>query len=94
MSDLVPASDIERIVGVSRHPQAHYGRAVSSEQRVYILHSEECRDSGIDLRDCPFSLALDRGIELGVWAGREDAPVNVHVRHGRLVPAPPPVGAG
>lgn len=88
MTDLVPASDIECIVGVSRHPTVHYGRAVSSEQRVYILHSVACRDSGIDLRDCEYSLALDEGIDLTVWAAREDVPVELVVSDGgRLVPA-------
>jgi hypothetical protein len=33
-----------------------------NEQTVYILHSRECLTSGIDLRDCRFSLALDRQI--------------------------------
>jgi hypothetical protein len=51
MSDLVPAEDIERIVGAPRHYQAHYGCAVSSEQTVYILHSKRCLGSGIDLRE-------------------------------------------
>ena len=38
MSDLVNPADIERIVGVQRHPKRHYARAVSAEQTVYILH--------------------------------------------------------
>lgn len=87
MSDLVPASDIERIVGVDRHRKVHYGRAVSAEQRVYVLHSHECKDSGIDLRDCPYSVALDRGIDERDWSGREDVPVELAVEHERLVPA-------
>lgn len=90
MSDLVDASDIERIVGVPRHTREHFARAVSAEKTVYILHSHECRDSGIDLRDCPWSLALDRGIDIAEWV--EDQPVRVRVRAGRLVPGP--VSAG
>jgi hypothetical protein len=54
MSALVPATDIERIVGVDRHATDHWGRAVSAEQTVYILHAAECLASGIDLRDCNF----------------------------------------
>ena len=54
MSNLVPAEDIERIVGAQRHASRHYGRAVSAEQTVYILHSQQCKDSGIDLCDCEF----------------------------------------
>lgn len=62
MSDLVPADQIEQIVGARRHKLAHLGRAVSAEQTVYVLHSFACRDSGIDLRTCVYSRALDAGI--------------------------------
>jgi len=85
VSNLVPASDIERIVGAVRHEADHYGRAVSSEQTVYVLHSKWCRDSGIDLRECRYSLALDRGI-YDLWAGFEDAPVVLDIEDGRLKP--------
>lgn len=86
MSDLVPAGDIERIVGVTRHTTRHYGRAVSDEQTVYILHSQECKDSGIDLRDCMFSIALDRGIFPDEWADFQDMPVELRIRNALLVP--------
>jgi hypothetical protein len=88
MSDIVPAADIERIVGASRHHAAHYGRAVSTEQTVYILHSKDCLDSGIDLRECLFSVALDNGISMDRWAEFEDTPVELWVStaDGRLVP--------
>lgn len=75
MSDLVPADDIERIVGAARHPSEHRGRAVSAEQRVYILHSEHCRDTTPDLRDCPYSLALDAGVNPRMDGWPEDTPV-------------------
>lgn len=87
MSDLVPAEDIERIVGVARHPTEHYARAVSAEQRVYILHSQNCKNSGRDLRTCGFSVALDSGIEVAAWKGHEDNAVRVTItRSQRLVP--------
>lgn len=86
MSELVPAEDIERIVGIERHRQVHYGRAVSDEQTVYILHSRQCLDSGIDLRDCRFSKALDLGIEMGSWDGFEDVAVALGVWRDRLIP--------
>jgi hypothetical protein len=85
MAELVPADQIEAIVGVDRHPTDHYARAVSAEQTVYILHPRSCLDLGIDLRDCPYSLALDRGINVEQWI--EDAPVIVTIRGRRLVPA-------
>ncbi|WP_228941817.1 hypothetical protein [Nocardioides sp. Leaf374] len=86
MTDLVPADQIEHLVGARRHPLAHLGRADSTEQTVYILHSYACRDSGIDLRTCGYSRALDRGIDLGDWAGHEDQVVTLQVEHGLLMP--------
>ena len=86
MTDLVAAEDIEHIVGIERHRQSHYGRAVSAEQTVYILHSRRCLDSGIDLRECRFSLALDEGISESQWKDAEDKPVLLGVWNGRLVP--------
>lgn len=86
MTNLVPAERIEKIVGVARHRQVHYGRAVSAEQTVYILHSQRCLDSGVDLRDCRFSVALDAGIKLKHWDGLEDVPVGLGVWEGRLIP--------
>ncbi|MDZ7886583.1 MAG: hypothetical protein U5N53_28430 [Mycobacterium sp.] len=86
MSDLVPPEDIERIVGAGRHATDHLGRAVSSEQTVYVLHSHQCVDSGIDLRQCVFSQALDRGIDLRDWRGSEDRAVQLRIRRGALIP--------
>lgn len=73
MTDLVPSDAIEQIVGVGRHDTKHWGRAISAEQTVYILHSQQCLDSGVDLRDCPYSLALDDGIDIDDWI--QDVPV-------------------
>lgn len=88
MTNLVPRAEIEQIVGVVRHATEHVGRAVSVEQTVYILHSQECLDRDIDLRDCPFSLALDKGISGARWSGFQDEPVELWVSAatGRLVP--------
>ena len=86
MPELVDPDDIERIVGVQRHPTRHYARAVSAEQTVYILHSAECRARYDDLRYCPWSVALDRGIDEYDWSDREDMAVLVRVREGRLIP--------
>lgn len=90
MTDRVPASEIEGVVGRHRHPTDHYARAVTAEQRVYILHSRKCLDSTPDLRDCPFSFALDRGITDEVpwsrWQHVPDRPVRVRVLRGWLVP--------
>ena len=64
MADLVPPENIERIVGAARHPTRHIARAVSAEERVYLLHAEECAEVYDDLRACPFSSALDRGVHV------------------------------
>lgn len=87
MSDLVPPEVIESIVGTKRHATRHIGRAVSEEETVYVLHSQECKDSGIDLRDCPFSFALDEGIDLDIWDGYQDRAVGLRIRDGVLIPA-------
>ena len=86
----VPADQIESVVGVARHPKMHFGRAVSAEQKVYILHSQECRDHRDnlrdDLRECGFSIALERGIDMESWAGHEDVAVALGVLEGLLIP--------
>lgn len=84
MTDRVPAEQIEKIVGRKRSDREHYARAVSAEQTVYILHSRECLYLFPDLRDCPWSLALDRGIDVDEWV--MDVPLAVRVRDGRLMP--------
>jgi hypothetical protein len=87
MSRLEDSTQIESIVGASRHETLHIGRAVSAEQRVYIMHSKECVASGIDLRECPFSLALDDGIEPWQWDGAEDMRIVLQIDDsGKLVP--------
>jgi hypothetical protein len=89
VTEHVPADQIEQIVGVERHPNVHYGRAVSAQQIVYILHSQGCLDSTPDLRDCAYSRALDRGIDLDAWV--EDEPVALMIEFdGRLFPAEDP----
>lgn len=60
MTDIVDSSEIEDIVGTSRHPILHYGRVV--DESFYIMHSQYCLDKGEDLRECAFSKALDTGI--------------------------------
>ncbi len=78
MTDIVPAEDIERIVGVPRHAHQHWGRAVSAEQKVYILHSQKCLDSISDLTGCPYSLALDDGIDIEDWTEDVAVPLLLH----------------
>lgn len=91
MSDLVDANVIEAIVGARRREHDHIARAVSGEQTVYILHSEDCLATGDDLRACAFSWALDQGIDLDTWGPWQDQPVLVEVRGARLVPLPLPL---
>lgn len=89
MADPVPAAEIEQIVGARRHAHQHLGRAVSAEQTVYILHSEKCLDSGIDLRECPYSKALDNGIDMDWWHQHQDRAVVLAPFHDRLIPTFP-----
>ncbi len=92
MTRLEPNGTIEAKVGATRHQSKHIGRAVSSEQRVYILHSQDCVDTGRDLRVCPYSVALDEGIQTGTdtpWEDAEDKPVELEIDEnmGDLIPA-------
>lgn len=87
MSELVNPNEIEKIVGVQRHPTLHYGRASSSDQTVYILHSEECKIKMDDLRDCDFSRAMDNGIQQDTWDGYIDRPVVLAIVGFELVPS-------
>lgn len=59
MSKLVDPGEIERIVGARRHSVKHIGRVVTAENTTYVLHSKICKDSGEDLRECHFSIAMD-----------------------------------
>ena len=89
MSEIVPADQIESIVGVKRSRDRHYARAVSAEQTVYILHADGCaaRLTHRPLTECRYSRALDNGIDTSVWQGWEDRPVVVIVDvEGRLRP--------
>lgn len=88
MSRVESAETIEATVGTQRHTVDHIGRAVSAEQRVYILHSQRCREMYADLRQCPYSRAIDRGIDPKRWEGFEDQPVKlwISVYEHRLVP--------
>lgn len=84
MVKLVDSDKIEAIVGVKRHPTQHWARAVSEEEKIYILHSRDCLDSGRDLTQCPYSLALDRGIDADDWT--LGSPVQVIIAGESLVP--------
>lgn len=97
MTDLVNPSTIEAIVGADRGATLHRGRAVTTGKKtVYILHSAECLNSGRDLRNCPYSIALDRGITDPYprmhWRHFQDRPVILRIHYGYLVPdrATPP----
>lgn len=85
MTKLVPTDQIEHIVGRKRDQTTHYARAVTAEQTVYILHSQQCVDTTPDLRECPYSAALDKGIEYH-WRRHLDQPMPVHILNGWLVP--------
>lgn len=86
MTKLVDPSRIESIVGVSRRQIDHVARCVSSEKQVYILHSQRCLNTGRDLRECPFSRALDTGLD-PAWKDHLDRPVCVAIKDGFLYPA-------
>lgn len=85
MSELVSPEVIESAVGRKRHATDHYGRA--RDDKFYILHSQECLDSGKDLRQCEYSLALDQGPR-NFGDAIADAPAKLAINsNGRLIPA-------
>jgi hypothetical protein len=86
MTDLVDRSEIERLVGARRSSGAHLARADSAAGKVYILHSQRCLDTGMDLRGCRYSIALDFGIDMADWADHEDETVALRVYEDRLIP--------
>lgn len=85
MTARVPADQVEAIVGAERHQSAHIGRAVSAEERFYILHPVVCLDAyGDDLTKCPFSEALDtHGVDPTGW---EDRATYLTTYQGNLMP--------
>jgi hypothetical protein len=44
---------------------------------AYVLHSEECLAAYSDLRECPYSIALDKGVDTSQWT--EDLPVPLRI---------------
>lgn len=83
MTDHVDPTEVETIVRARRHPFRHVGRADGADQRVYVLHSEECRAQFDDLRECPYSRALDNGIDPREWP---DGPTWLGIGDGHLIP--------
>lgn len=68
MTNLMDPGEAEARVGATRHATEHYGRANTRMRHVYVLHSTAClADETTDLRECEFSLALDRGIDAAAW---------------------------
>jgi hypothetical protein len=88
MSDFVPSDHVEEIVGAKRDNTLHLARAITAEQRVYLLHSVECVEEFEDLRECEFSLSLEKGIYFELWEELFDEAVVVTLGHyGELHPA-------
>lgn len=88
MSRLVSADEIEGIVGVERHPVVHYGHDDPAARTFYILHSRQCLDTGIDLRRCSYSMAVDyHGVDPKLWERYPNRPVPLTFQMGRVAPA-------
>lgn len=86
MSTLVDTDVIEQIVGRPRHQSIHYGKAVTGEKTIHVLHSQACLDYSKDLRQCRYSQALDNGIDQTAWARWQNKPVILCVINGKLLP--------
>lgn len=88
MTIQIPAEVALDVVGVDRHPIEHWGKAVSAERLLYILHSESCVEARDDLTECIYSKALDNGIDLERWQGHFDKAALLVIEDWRLVPHP------
>ena len=89
MTEIVNIGAIEQIVGARRHASFHLGRFNTTTGDVYILHSRDCLAVTKYLRECEFSLALDRGIDVDLWwpSEKQDRPVMLSIsEHGDLIP--------
>lgn len=82
----IDPGDIERIVGAPRASRVHIGHAITAESMLYVMHSQECLDSGIVHTDCIYAQALDREINPEAWIGFANQPVVLRVWDGRLIP--------
>lgn len=91
---LVDPSDIVNLVGRPRHPSEHWGRVVTADSQVYVLHSSQCVDRskvlGETVISCLYSHALD-DIDEDLWPDEAlDTPVLLEVdSQCRLVPVLP-----
>lgn len=82
MTNIVPSEDIESIVGTFRRRYTHIGYADSNTGTFYILHSEICKETCPDLRDCDYSVALDKNkVEVTVL----DQPKYIMLSEGTLI---------
>lgn len=90
MTERVPADRIEAIVGAARQLGRLIGRLIGPEGDgdLFILHSSRCRAVRGDLRECHYSLMLDRyGVPTAWWEGMRDRPVRLGIMPGvGLVP--------
>lgn len=86
MTELVSRDTIEQLVGAARRDTEHLGRHIPEAGMTYILHSRQCLSHRIDLRACPYSVALDEGIDPDAWIGYENQPVYlaIHEVYGDL----------
>ena len=82
MTDIVPSEDIESIVGTYRRRYSHIGYADYHTGTFYILHSEICKETCPDLRDCDYSIALDNN---GVEVTALDQPKYIMLSEGALI---------
>ena len=81
MTHRVPADQIEALVGAKRHQSRHIIRGGEVSGIAYILHPHTCLKRHTDLRECPWSLALDRD---DVWLP-DNGPHYVNLRAGQLI---------
>lgn len=76
---------IVKIFGRERDISMHLGRIELANGQLAIMHSQLCIDSGRDLLECPFTLAIPDFIP-EEWP--ETEPFSLRLRDGELVMMP------
>lgn len=90
MSEIVSPDEIQKAVGgAERDYWLHIGYANTPLDRFYIMHAHTCLSQYTDLRECPYSKALDKqGISADWWEDWYNRPVYLALSHkGFVVPS-------
>lgn len=90
MTECVTWEQMQEVFGIPRLDHVHVAKAVSDEQVLYILHSQDCLDRTEDLRTCPYAEAQNQGVDEAAWEPYLDKIVVVALMQNWTGPRPSP----